>query len=352
MKKRILLIFLAAMVVTALFAQPAQAHHYLYQAERPICQDYGGLSPQTDNCVLVWWWWGETAYWWADPNADGGQFIQQVRTAVDNWKAKFTEGYEQRLPLSETSSQSLSDIRFWLAPGLCGGSPGCFAVSAYENRSPPNGDEKASYMKTVEVYLNSSIGWLSSGYRTKTIAHELGHIYGLGEVYDEDTNACDPDVTSIMDGNTTQGGYYVPCDIVYGPADLDAKRVKAFWGGWDSGTPENLKRSEPISSAIGQGTWIITPWQDFAWAEQVHQMDWYWSYSSSGPFNNWYRGETVTNDIGVHFYTAPRTMRRDVDRADYPSVPAGSWSIVCGKTWSVPFQRWGNTRCSNAVQLS
>lgn len=352
MKTRILLVLVAVVVAGALSTPVTRAHHYLYQAERPSCQNYSPDSPLTDNCVMVWWWWGQLVYWWADPSADWGTFIEQVRTATTNWENSIPQ-----LGLMEVGTSTPADIRFWLSPDPCGvGTPACYISSSYENRSPPNGNENASYRKSAEIYINSNTNWLQPQYRTVAIAHELGHIYGPGEAYNEDTGACDPDVSSIMDGNNTvwEGGVakVAPCDILYSPSALDVRRAKAFWGGWESLTPNNLKRSETLPTAVGQGTWIITPWVDFAWADQVHQMDWYWSYSSGGPFNNWYRGETVTNDIGVHFYTQPRTIRRDVNRTDYPSVPANSWSIVCGKTWSVPFQQWSNTRCSNAVQLS
>lgn len=223
-----------------------------------------------------------------------------------------------------------------------------------EPRFPPNGNENAYYDKNSNIFILDTTTWMYPEVRITVIAHEIGHIYSLHEQYLEDAElVCNNDVRSVMDGFFEYGGIW-PCDAnVYGPTPLDVTRVKAFWSGWEAGTPEGLKRAEPILTAVGINSWIVVTWADFAWAETFHRLDWYWCSSENGPWTS-YRAETVTDDIGVHFYTGARTIRRDVNYLDYsPPVLPNSWHMVCGQTWSLQFGQWSNYyRCSNAVQLN
>lgn len=358
MKKKILYAFLISTLLSALFVPPASGHHYLYWAEDPNTQNPN--DPLKRNFVMVWWWWNSNVIYWIDP-APGSQFAADVRAAIDtNWENPLKEtppgeSEKQRLPWEETTSESDAHVKFKISTMPCY-SPdnyACAEIMDWEYREPPNGNENALYMKKVDVTIKDTQLW-TEGSRIAAVARQSGHIYGLNDAYiDIGTVACNDDIESIMDTFIqNEQGYLWPCDEIAYPTALDIRRVRAYWGGWELVvTPEELKHAEPvIPMAVGAGYVGYYTWTDFAWAEQVHQMGWYWASSSSGPWNL-YKGETVTDNIGVHNYTKGFVIWRNVDRRDYTGVPADSWHILCGKAYSLPFNQWGINRCSIAIEL-
>ena len=153
MRMKAISIFLALIVATSFVASPAQAHHYIYSAENPALQDPD--SPYTDNRVLAFWWWGLNVQWWADPSAAGGQFIQNVRTAITNWDNAIFLFQEWQ----EVSDQNLADIKFIYSPGPCPDAGGCMEpIAPWENRSVENASyyEKDRYIHKFAHRLESS----------------------------------------------------------------------------------------------------------------------------------------------------------------------------------------------------
>ena len=57
--------------------------------------------------------------------------------------------------------------------------------------------------------------------RLATVAHEIGHVFGLHEAYDLDERGCGDGADSIMDGAMPSGGTYVHCDSLTGPEPHD-----------------------------------------------------------------------------------------------------------------------------------
>lgn len=349
MKKKILYAFLIAILLSILPITPSSAHHYLYWAE-----EWADQNPfHQYNFVNFWWWQGSATKWWVDPAA-GSQFASDVQAAIDNWESEFLEDSTQRLPWEKTTIEADAHVKFRFATTPCGyiGATGCTNLVGVVYRTPPNGNENAYYAAKWDVFIKDPAPWAAPLVRRSVIAHEVGHVYGLNDQYvDSGTEDCNWDVNSVMDADIIIFGDIWSCDFEEGPTTLDIARVKAFWGGWEAGTPEGLKRAEPILTAVGVNSWIIATWADFAWSDTFHLLDWYWSSNENGPWTS-YKVEIVTTDTGVHYHTGARAIRRDVNRTDYTEVPAG-WHRVCGWTWSGPFGQWSNNnRCSNPVQLN
>ena len=138
---------------------------------------------------------------------------------------------------------------------------------------------RANYWKYADLCIASSsnIPSETDSIRDESllsiISHEIGHAYGLAEVYD-DTNsigACNNGVESMMDGfrdlrtpTTTPAPYH--CDGLTGPSNRDIDLVKEAFatGGIVHLTPTNKS---------GEATFR---WLDNAWGEVRHDIHIYY----------------------------------------------------------------------------
>ena len=123
-------------------------------------------------------------YWQADSSLRA-----DVVSAIGDWTTEIPE-----LTWIERPSDYDIDIKL----GGCPGSPsflGC--VTAYSFSSDFRAD--ANYQSDAEVWIQDRSDWGVSG-RQAVIAHELGHLYGLHEGYNDSAGiSCNDSRTSIMD---------------------------------------------------------------------------------------------------------------------------------------------------------
>ena len=331
--RRILCALVLVLVIGYAVPQPAAAHHSVYTAEDPSSQYWWPFG--TENFVFYWWWMGSIGLWWADAGMS-----TPAQDAVAMWANKVPQ-----LVLWTASNENAADLRFrsYISP-WCLGKAGCMIVDVWE----PRPIEDANYIYQATIYLDSNLNWDPQG-KTAVTAHELGHFYGLNEQYDESTELCNADVRSAMDGTTyDSNNKLVHCDGFVGPTDLDARRVRLYWGRWQPNDPDTFKRADLPITGSGNGTVATYRWRDMAWAENGHYLE----FSYKNLSGQWvvYSSTPTYDFIGSHMYTEDRMMGWVINRSNFFGVPAGQHR-ACAWAWFQPYGRWGTGRCSNEVTL-
>lgn len=222
----------------------------------------------------------------------------------------------------------------------------CMIPITWQNRDPygtPSYPENASYMDKVNIWINPNKEWPTPT-RVAQITHEIGHVYGLGEQYIE-PDMCNPDVRSIMEVIVGTVSPPYQCDGIQAPTDLDVRNVKWYWGS----TVDAINKGDLLfTGASGGGTLGVWRTKDLSWAENAHQVAWYWWNGSTWVM---YRDETFVDWIGVHFLTDDRVLYREINRLDYPLVTGPGLHKMCGKPWFQAIGQYGNFRCSNLINV-
>ena len=336
MKKLFLYVILTLLVIgpTVIYVQPVEARHYIYIAENPDWQ-YPG-TPEADNWLMYRWWNGQSVRWYADL-----AISFEVEPVINGWWSWFPE-----LIWEKVTQSANADVKFRY--GYCPGSTVVLGCTEYETYYYLE-QEHASFLKTINVWINPSPigGWSGDGMKSQ-IAHEIGHVYGLDEKYIEmpnETADCNPNETSIMDVVLTQPT--VHCDNIIEPTALDNQNVRWYWGQ----TMYGVNKNDLGFTGVGVGTEGVWRWKDLAWAEELHQVGWWWRPT---PQSAWvmYHDESMRDWVGTHFFTDDRTIYRTVNRLSYPLVTGSGEHIMCGNVWVKATGQFGNFRCSNIINLN
>ena len=116
------------------------------------------------------------------------------------------------------------------------------------------------------------VTWTPDGYRTLA-AHELGHVYGLDEKYNEGDLSCNYNLQSIMNssyttGGSCNGGFVSPTCCAVG---TDKWRASDFY---------YLRPAVNLTSSSSASTMTGT-WLDHNWTESKYRV--YLEYCTTSP---------------------------------------------------------------------
>lgn len=180
----------------------------------------------------------------------------------------------------ETSDPAQADITF--VDGVCStGNPACFSSIQWGTNS--GFDIHWIYKATIRIDLSSgNFKWTDEGSR-KTLTHEIGHVWGLGEQY-LDNGGCNLNSYSVMDGNKLDSqNRIIPCDTEY-PQTNDQNRLSWYYLG---GVYDHY-------NTYITGGQVRTEWKDAAWMDFNMQVFW---YAANTPL-----------EVGTNFYTRSLIM--------------------------------------------
>lgn len=132
-------------------------------------------------------------------------------------------------------------------------------------------------MGSTNVWFNDlGFGFTSDGWRA-TAAHEIGHVFGLDEVYIESDFSCNPDTSkaSVMDmeiiaGGVVQGG----CDSNQ-PTSYDISNTNLL---------QQLNPMTQISSWVAAPGAMAVQWWDPTWPDAGYR---FYAYSWDEVKNRW-----------------------------------------------------------------
>lgn len=196
MKWRLFYVVVLLAALTASFwTSLVLADHVIFSGMHPEGQEGVSASDGKYRNYIVWKWAveGRDVRWRA---------TSRLRSDVRAVIGKFKTGNLSDLRWTYTEGQDW-DIDFF--EGTCRGDDARALFTEWE----PDSDRNARYIEKVRVCVNRSVNWATDA-RQATIAHEIGHFYGLDEQYiDQDTdgdgqpeNTCNPSKSkTIMDGN-------------------------------------------------------------------------------------------------------------------------------------------------------
>ena len=196
----------------------------------------------------------------------------------------------------------------------------------------------------MDICLNINTNWVDDDHKVNALGHEVGHLYGLNDQYNHNTNACNPTENTVMDGDSGTG----PCDSGY-PTDSDATRVAQYfeYGGFVE-----------FSTTIRQNAATVS-WSDDAWAEKDHVT---WAAYRLSPTHDWVPFGRIdkTAYVGQHRNMPIIPLKRhkmEIDltkhQKDNPGVvlPPVSQYAVCGRVTNAQYGP-GTTACADVTDVS
>jgi hypothetical protein len=271
---------LLALMVSAASIVPVFAQNPYMDTERQLS------SPSGVEHFVYW----REYYYATTPGLKGIPYYPDsvlasyAATAAARWNASRPSGNESMYALT-TSDNADMLIKY----ASCPGSPSsfaCFSIDSFFNFDTRN--VYIWYKATMWVKIGVSGANWSTSSLNGTIAHEMGHAYGL---YDQYVNgACNPNRFSIMDGAyIAANGFITLCDTEHLQQwDIDRWREYKLTSVYNFDYYNNW----------GDGT-TTTYWRDRIWNDYVLDAKWYWSNSNNGP---WYyvTATTHANYNGSH----------------------------------------------------
>jgi hypothetical protein len=309
--RRLLKGFTAVVLALSLLSGTAFANHFVYIGADSRFQR--SAWDKQENWVFYWWALSSTSmWWWADAD-----LLTNTRTAVTNWRNAIN------MPFIEVGSAASADVTVVEDNSI--GAFGMLDITAISSDSTRN----VNWSYKGEAVIRNA-GTAPVGGWQATIAHELGHFFGLHERYQDDGGSgsfCNAESTIMNSGSCANR----PTT----PSALDVSRVNGIY------------RTGDLLSMSSTTYWfwpnqLYVSWKDGSWGEYEHRLFFYrWNGSA------WVQlGEVGhTGEIGMRNLSfADRTMARLFNRNSY-GQPAGYY-IVCG--WTRYMQGTvGNWACSN-----
>ena len=269
-------------VLWMLAAAPVHADHYDYLAKR---YNDIGLADHT-WAMKTWVIEGQTTRFCVG-FAQGSTERQATFDAIANWESQFA------FPYNEFRHQCGSEQRMdvvhnvgWIGYPCSAGAAGCvsptWTVDSYRH---------GRYLNYVRIWVNTRDNAFTYSGMRATVAHEVGHVYGLDEAYLHDPlYACNPAITSIMDGlvRDINGAISNGCD---GNVVQSRDYSKAHWFqvmNLTSFQPQNLTSYKITTDRMD------VYWDDASPTESGYDMYvYYWTGS------DWYQYENVFNSYNV-----------------------------------------------------
>ena len=219
----------------------------------------------------------------------------------------------------------------------------------------------ANYWQKATVCLASpGEQQVAPRYLENVLSHEIGHAYGLAEVYLDNPipttgSICNSAVSSIMDGETTEvvanRTRRVECDAVYGPTPRDVEKIRAFYS---SGGPADWS---VLSSYV--------LWRDTAYGESRHEIYYRYRLDLTLTTQREYRRDDWKSDIGSHkdLVYAPETaarlfyMKLDLSihqqtAGRFATLPANTAYKACGVAYFEQYATYSTATCSDEIIVS
>ncbi len=316
MKKRILTLVIVFTLLTKPEANFAQSYIYLSQ---DAAAQRGAVAGVENYVVSKWGDMVPSALTWKADSA----IRPYVVSAINNWLAVMP---------SQTwvEVSSYPNIEFKNSPCPTG-APGCADFTSWagywtSNTSTPNWN----WIWHVNVYATFSTGYTENA-KIGTIAHEIGHIYGLYNRYSG--NTCGSDI-SIMDANINSGGTINHCDNLTGPSSLDDQRASDYYA---------VGEFDTFQSTLVSGVLKYT-WYDLAWADNRHGL--YFYYLNGSTWTQYAGPIGTAVDVGLQKQIEARQFIMTINPNNY-GAPHGRYYMACG--WPI-FPSWyGTWKCSNTT---
>ena len=314
MKRRPFLVQLAVAALTlSLFTGTGSAHHFAYLGEDTAFQDWRWSG--VENYAFYWWSAASSSlWWWAESD-----LLANTQTAVNNWQSA------TGLPFYKAPSQATADLTVVEDNSL----EAFGIVELTEVAADPGRNANYTYRALATIRNDGEKpvgGWQA------TIAHEIGHVIGLHEAYEDSGNEdeqdafCNPQSTIMNSGSCANRPDK--------PSSLDISRVI------------NLYQTGELLNLTTSSSWftssLYTTWKDGAWGEYEHRLYlYYWDGTQWAMLDHvGHTAQTGTREMNWN----TRTLSRTFTRTQY-GKPAG-WYMVCG----FPIFRHGGAgtwRCSN-----
>lgn len=293
------------------------------------------------NYGLNSWTYGGIACYWVDPNLQA-----DFNTALSSWTSAVPQF--RWAPYYDSSCGGRIDIYVQHVP-MGFGIDGAADPSSYNYLMV--GRRVASWLVSINADLSNSGQW-APGARQATIAHELGHVLGLGEQYwrnhqNSHDLTCSMKQT-LMDANWPINGLMMPCSQYgYGPQFQDVNNVYLFH---PTGSIGNLmvtpRYPDPYKVRIN--------YNDYDWDEMVHILDVWWTSDGS----TWWLQHIFLDDyvgVAIEWRTNATALpgwpfQYDFDRRAWgtPGGP-GTQYEVCGYTWHAEFGYTNNYVCQSTA---
>lgn len=319
------ILILSLAITSTVRAQTPTPTLTIYTAQDPEDQDQGISG--IENYVFWLPFQVDTVYYRISDNGDAS-FITDVEDALNAWSNAFPPGTNWYW--APAGSLPFQDVHF--RNEACPYAPsatGCIVYTGWQQDS----DWNANFIKEVQIWVNPNYSW-SAGARRGTLAHELGHLFGLDERY---RSGCNPDDYTIMDNAVITNNVVSQCDT-NDPTSIDSQRVTRYWGEEGvSGGPVDINLA-PYGPELYHG------WQDDGWAEYWHRMRLYYWDNASGQWieeTNWY----ALYETGVHRETQSRVIGPGYYTPQHPN----HWYDLCG--YGIYYFTYANAawRCSDVI---
>ena len=317
-------------------------------------------------------------------HADNTSTKQVFEKALAKWMATTTSANPTTsapdFRWAYESSKASADV-YVFSSNLCGrGSAfGTFKISLWTSATSSSGwysDDvrSANYWQKAEICLKLGPAGVRKApdFRVSVAAHEIGHAYGLHEVYNDSgasDGICNSGVKSIMDGSHLNNpllsrARLQHCDEVSGPTEWDIERIEDFFL---EGGPVSFSHS------ISGNTATFT-WKDDAWGEFSHEIIYRYRLDASDIDGQWidYHTFSITDAVGRHIDIAPELIpgttnkyqrnvikfRHDIDLSVHSKVnstrllPLQTDYQICGRALFKQFGLHSSKRCSKRVTVS
>ena len=319
-----------------------------------------------DENHIMWNWAREDAsiVWYADP-----QIRDEVALTIKSWTDAIGElRWTEYVPGDDNATINLT-----FNYQNCGGRTGYLDIAqARFWRSFPGHEEGAgaNYMDDPVICIDDTTNFETKTHKAirGTIAHEIGHVYGLNERYLHPTPTpgvppkfCNDAEVTIMDAAliVAGSGAVGQCDGIDVPQTVDINRVKKLYseGSLKNFTVTGNRILHPTSATFG--------WVDHAWAEEYHKLTYYYFDANNDKWIGFHT-QRITDGVGSH-HDIPRAAGGPPDRLyeldiefssrDYSAKP-GSVNLprrtqykICGAPYFKPFNKLGDSGCSKEVTL-
>lgn len=314
MRKYLNSLLLTAILVAALVA-PVSA--------QVAPQDFVDVQSQTSQSGIEHWvFWEQylNAFYGTD---DGIRYWHTpsinywADTAMNQWNATNYGNMDNSVEVSNASDADL-EILYQNCPA---GGPGCVEVTSWQAL----GGHNVNAWKKAKIYVrvNPAGGpnWTTAGL-IAAIAHEFGHLVGLGDQYSYWDNpftcnfGTDP---SLMDTVKIVNNTVDPCDHS-NLTSADTTRLNTFW---ETGEYTHQSYEFPCGTSCAESWNVDRAWND--WAIQV-----WWMYADSPGGTQWlFFYETHVLDNGSHVAVVPATNIKLKSRVYPPSNLHGKWLRSC-----------------------
>ena len=350
----------ALVVIAAIAVGVILADHLEYAVEHPE-SEIDSLYGYENWVMYNWAVENEDVVWEADADIEN-----DVAEAISHWKGAFGE-----LGWATTTNASDVNVKFENDPRC--GTVGKLKVQKDASSWLSVGD--ANYLNKVTICVDSTrqfVNTSSHNGRVATIAHEIGHVYGLEDRYrhgigcNNFTSRSDPGEVTIMDAVRQAAGAtrIEHCDGLDGPAtSTDVARVRTLYSkGILPGLTATTTGHKSLSN--GKATGVTISWEDAAWAEKEHHIKLF-IYESTG----WrqFTTESIEDGIGAHrdilgvpanASPKPYELSHDFSPQKFSGtqgnerLPDVADYRFCGTPYFLPFKKEGTQNCSSgSVEL-